>query len=250
MKSLIAGLMLILLATLCFYVPSTMFGLEGFDVSTVPIQFYRYYAWMMAGVLVLNIVYASYLLYWIPANKIYLKIPVSWLVIGETYTLIYHIINKIYLLNVSSRTGKIATMAIFAVCCTFFVYRAVAAYETRTIRLKPTGFFRAVIHISSILFFVLGIFVLRFGSGSEVLAAMCLAIPFSSFYIRQKTIKEVPSYFIIGAHLLFWVVLTGIMVSNGLPTFYTQWFVLIALIVILYKRDKNFIGVCECLRPY
>lgn len=246
MKSLIAGLILIALSTLCFYLPSSLFGLAGFDVSLVPARFYQYFSWMMAGTLALNVIYASYLLYWIPGKNAFLKIPVSWLVIGETYTLIYHVINKIYLLNVSNRSGKIATIAIFSVSCTYFVYQAVTAYRKNVVRFKPARFFRAVIYTSSILFFMLGFLVIHFGTGSEVIAAICLSIPFSSIYVSRKTVILITSYMIAGTHLFFLSLLTILMITYGLQTFYTQWFVLVALLVIISKREKFFMKIREC----
>lgn len=238
MKSLIAGLLLILFSTLCFYLPSSIFGLPGFDVSTVPIRFYRYYAWMMAGTLALNVIYACYLLFWIPKKNIFLKLPVSWLVIGETYTLLYHVINKIFFLNVSSRYGKISTIAIFTVSCTYFVCRAVTVYRKNNTRFKPAKFFKAVIYTSSILFFMLGFLVLIYGTGSEVISAICLAIPFSSIYVSQKTVCQTTSYLIAGTHLILLSVITFLMLTNGIHTFYTQWFAIVVLVFIICKRDK------------
>lgn len=124
MKSISASVFLILFSTACFYIPSIIFSLSGFDVSTVPEIFYLYYAWMMAGALCLNICYAFFLFWFINPKNLFLKLPVLWLVCAETYTLVYHIVNKIYLLNVSSVTGKIITLSFFTICCLFFVYRA------------------------------------------------------------------------------------------------------------------------------
>lgn len=85
---------------------------------------------MMAGTLCLNVVYVSFLFYFIKPENLLLKIPVCWLVIGETYTLIYHVVNKIYLLNISSETGKNITLVFFAICCLFFLYRAIKRPRT------------------------------------------------------------------------------------------------------------------------
>ena len=125
MKSLSAGIFLMVFSTLCFYVPSTIYSLEGFDSSQVPTMFYNYYLWMMAGAFALNIVYASFLFYFIDSRNLFLKIPVCWLILGESYTLVYHVINKGFLMNLSSEGGKIVTLVIFTICLTFFLYRAV-----------------------------------------------------------------------------------------------------------------------------
>lgn len=129
-KSISASVFLILFSTFCFYAPSTLFSLSGFDVSTVPERFYLYYCWMMAGALCLNIMYACFLFIFINPRNLYLKLPVLWLIFAETYTLIYHIINKVYLLNVSSVPGKALTLSIFTVCCLFFAYRALFRPKT------------------------------------------------------------------------------------------------------------------------
>lgn len=125
MRSFMAGIFLIVFSTLCFYIPAEMFELSGFDITTVPERFYDYYSWMMAGAFALNITYATFLFYFIRTDNLLLKLPVCWLIIAETYTLIYHLINKIYLMNVSNKPGKIATIIIFIVCCSFFFHRAI-----------------------------------------------------------------------------------------------------------------------------
>lgn len=125
MKSLAPGVFLLLFSTLCFYLPATLFSLKGFDMSLVPKTFYQYYSWMMAGALCLNIAYAGFLFYLIDPGNLYLKIPVCWLVVAEIYTLVYHVINKILLLNASSDIGKVLTLAVFAGCSIFFFYRAI-----------------------------------------------------------------------------------------------------------------------------
>lgn len=130
MRSLAAGIFLIIFSTLCFYLPSALFSLHGFDISLVPRRFYLYYCWMMAGALSLNIVYASFLFYFIKPENVFLKITVCWLVIAETYTLIYHIVNKIFFLNVSSDVGKTVTLVFFALCLMFFLYRAIKKPST------------------------------------------------------------------------------------------------------------------------
>jgi hypothetical protein len=125
MKPLAAGIFLVMFSTLCFYIPSFIFNLNGFDISSVPKRFYQYYCWMMTGAFCLNIMYAAFLFYLIKPEHLVLKMAACWLVIGETYTLVYHILNKIYLLNASSTTGKIATLVVFTFSCLFFFYRAI-----------------------------------------------------------------------------------------------------------------------------
>jgi hypothetical protein len=115
---------LILASSVCFYLPSVIFSLSGFNVETVPKRFYDYYAFMMAGALCLNIIYAFFLFMVISPKNLYLKLPVLWLLIAESYTLIYHVINKIWLLKISNSFGKIATVIIFVICCSFFIFKA------------------------------------------------------------------------------------------------------------------------------
>src|SRR4030042_4870223 len=106
--------------------------------------------------------------------------------------------------------------------------------------LRPSRFLRWTLYVSSILIFCIGLFSLVLGVGHEILAATCLSIPLSSFYIKQDRVKLIPSYIVIDIHLFFWVILSITMLTYGKVRFNSPLIMTGFLFVICFLRKRNF----------
>ena len=110
--------------------------------------------------------------------------------------------------------------------------------------LKPRDFMRWTLYASSVLLIFIGLFALKFGVGHEALAATCLSIPLSTFYIKQDRVKLIPSYIVVDLHLFFWLILSASMLYNGNVRFNAPLIMTGFLIAVAALRKYNFM-VCD-----
>jgi hypothetical protein len=110
--------------------------------------------------------------------------------------------------------------------------------------LKPTEFMRWTLYVSSALLIFIGLFALKYGVGHEVLAATCMSIPLSTFYVRQDRVKLIPSYIVVDLHLFFWLILSATMLYGGMVRFNAPLIMTVFLIIVAALRKRNF-TVCD-----
>jgi len=100
--------------------------MNGYDTSNVPEKFYSFYCLFISLQLLLIAVYATYI--FLTTKYLKTKLLLLWLAVAESVTLIDHLLRKYILLEAFN--GIIATLIIFAVCCSFVVHRAFKKLES------------------------------------------------------------------------------------------------------------------------
>jgi hypothetical protein len=111
--------------------------------------------------------------------------------------------------------------------------------------LKPTWLLKHLLILSSILVTIFGLSFIIAGSEIEKLIGTCLAIPFSSFYLKTGKIKLKPVYWINDLHFSFWIILSVLIFHKGV----LYWGVPVSMsclfFLVILKRKENFI-LKEC----
>lgn len=107
--------------------------------------------------------------------------------------------------------------------------------------LKPTWLLKHVLVLSSVLITLFGVYFILVGTETEKLIGTCLAIPFSSFYLKLGRIKLKPVYWINDLHMAFWLILSVLVFHKG-PFYYgVPVLVLCLFFLLILKRKENFI---------
>ena len=134
---------LIIISTLCYNLPSLMFDMDGFDFSTVPVKFYQFYCFFIALSLLLVCVYAIYLFLATDLSEWKQKILYLWLLIAERSTFFDHVIRKYLLEEGHSMIRMGVTFSVFFIFCTFFLYRAIKNPKSDTFKPNHTYLIRS-----------------------------------------------------------------------------------------------------------
>lgn len=107
--------------------------------------------------------------------------------------------------------------------------------------LRLTWLLKHALVLSSVLIALFGAYFIFTGTETEKLIGTCLAIPFSSFYLRVGKIKLKPIYWIVDLHMAFWLILSTLIFNKG-PSY---WGLPVAMsclfFLIILKRKENFI---------
>jgi hypothetical protein len=98
-----------------------------------------------------------------------------------------------------------------------------------------------VLILSSILITLFGIYFILAGTETEKLIGTCLAIPFSSFYLRLGKIKLKPVYWINDLHMAFWLILSVLIFPKGPFYWAVPVSILCLFFLVILKRKENFI---------
>lgn len=154
-KQIILGILLLVLSTLCYYVPTYFANLRSFDLSEVPDRFYNHFRWKTSGAFLLTAIYSCYLFFIIDPRKLALKLIVCWLFIAETFTFINHVINKFYKYQLFNEYEIVITCSVFIICFIFFLGRALHVdkstkfnpEKTYILRFKPKNILGIFNHI-------------------------------------------------------------------------------------------------------
>lgn len=116
---------LIILDTVCYNLPSTIYSLESIDFQAVQTHFYSFYC-LLLTMLFLSFVFFSIVIYMIINKSDYKsKILSAWLIIAATATLIDHVLRKYFFNNWFSSFQKPITIIVFGIFCGFFASRAI-----------------------------------------------------------------------------------------------------------------------------
>lgn len=129
---------LIILDTICYNLPSTLYSLESFDFQTVPPEFYSFYCLFLTMIFISILAFSVVIFIMISSKDYKSKILCSWLIIAELATLIDHVLRKYLLINWHSDYQKPITLAVFAIICIYFAYRALFKPRSETFRPNRT----------------------------------------------------------------------------------------------------------------
>lgn len=116
------AILLVIISTVCYNLPSQLFGMNGYDVSSIPKEFYSFYCLFVSLQLLLITIYALYL--FLVTENFKTKLVLLWLVIAEAATLVDHVLRKYVLFKTFSDYQNIITLIVFLICCSFVTQRA------------------------------------------------------------------------------------------------------------------------------
>lgn len=120
-RKVIAALGLILLSTVCYYLPSYLIDLDEFDFSSVPTRFFTFYIWFVACQLFLITTYAAYLFFLTKISSYKEKILFLWLFVTEGSTFIDHVLRRFLGIGDYSHIQRIVTLLIFSIGCAWIL---------------------------------------------------------------------------------------------------------------------------------
>jgi hypothetical protein len=123
-KQTIIGLILVVVASLCYYVPTMLASSKGIDLKTVQPEFYRHHIWRTSGAFLLTAIYAGCFFFMVPEKLLALKIFSCHLFLMESISFISHTLNMFVFKTGYSLNQIILTFLVFACCLSFFSYRA------------------------------------------------------------------------------------------------------------------------------
>lgn len=118
------GLVLILLSTLCYNLPSYIIDYSDHNVSEIPTVYYSFYNLFITLQLGLIAIYALYLFIYTNSKDYRVKIIFLWLFIAETLSCIDHVLRKYLLIVSGSYKQMIITILVFSMCLIWFLSRA------------------------------------------------------------------------------------------------------------------------------
>lgn len=118
------GILLVILATLCYILPTLVASSEGIDIKAIPLEYYNHHIWRTSGAFLLTAIYAGCFFFMVPEKLIVLKIFSCHLFLMETLSFIIHVIKSFFLKTGYSPNQIVLTLTIFSVCLVFFTYRA------------------------------------------------------------------------------------------------------------------------------
>lgn len=134
-KHIVLSVLLVLVSTACYFVPTYFASSKGVDLDMINPRFYNHYLFRTAGAFILTAVY-SWLFFWfVPARLLIVKIVSLWLAAMETVTAITHLINKIVFKDGYDPNEILITLGLFSIGCSFIFYRAI--YKKKSDTFKP-----------------------------------------------------------------------------------------------------------------
>jgi hypothetical protein len=131
-RQIIISITLIVVATLCYYIPTYFASSKGIDMSGVPIEYYNHHIWRTSGAFLLTAIYAFCFFIFVPERLLVLKIISCHLFLMETYSFISHVANMFFIVEGYSVNQIVLTLGIFAASLSFFSYRAFKNPESDT----------------------------------------------------------------------------------------------------------------------
>ena len=141
-RQVVFGIGLIILSTLCYYVPTYFVNLSGFDLNTVPRRFYDHFAWKTTGAFLLTAIYAICFFLYVDPKDLFLKLTSCWLAIAESLTAINHFINKFIKFQAFNGYEAVSVLIIFGACCLLFLSRALSRQHSDLFDEKKTYIIR------------------------------------------------------------------------------------------------------------
>jgi Na+/melibiose symporter-like transporter len=123
-KQIIISFLLIIVATLCYYIPTMMASSKGIDLKSVSDQFYNHHIWRTSGSFALTAIYAGCFFIAVPEKYLIVKIISCHLFLMETLSFVSHAVNMFYLKNGFSLNQIISALLVFTISCSFFIHRA------------------------------------------------------------------------------------------------------------------------------
>jgi hypothetical protein len=130
MRSVILPIVLILVSTLAYFLPSQIVDISQIDFRTLNPDFYRFYCLFTSTAFFLVTVYVWCLFLMVPYTNYKQKIVFLWLVSAETFTFGKHVVNKLLGLQMFRPNAIVSTLLIFSILCLFFTWRALSLLKS------------------------------------------------------------------------------------------------------------------------
>lgn len=130
-KQGVIGFSLIIIATLCYYIPTMVASSKGIDIKSIPLDYYNHHIWRTSGAFLLTAIYAFCFFIMVPEKMLILKILSCHLFLMETYSFADHVISMFYIKGGFNLNQIITILAFFSGSLIFFSYRAFKTPETQ-----------------------------------------------------------------------------------------------------------------------
>ena len=123
-KQSIIGILLIIVSTLCYYIPTMIASSKGIDWNQVPANVFNHYLWRTSAEFILTAIAFGCFFLMVPEKLLVLKIFSCHLFLMETITFVMHVISMNFKIGYSGNQ-IVLTLLVFGICLLFFSYRAI-----------------------------------------------------------------------------------------------------------------------------